>query len=75
MKNECQNCINFDNEKHKNHPATKHAGICKKWVEITFLTDNCNQFLSKENPENLEPIKLIKNENSTPVQTALFFPL
>ncbi len=75
MKNECQNCINFDNEKHKNHPATKHAGICKKWCEIMFLKDSCNQFLSKENPENLEPLKPLQNENSIPVQTALFFPL
>ena len=75
MKNQCQDCTNFDNEKHKNSYQTRHAGICKKWVEITFLTDTCNQFFSKENPEELEPIKPKENEIFTPVQTALFFPL
>lgn len=71
MKNVCENCIYFDNEKHKNSYQTRHAGICKKWCEITFLKDTCKNFLSKDNPETLEPKKII-NEN---IQTSLFFPL
>ncbi|GIZ08489.1 hypothetical protein [Flavobacterium sp. UMI-01] len=73
--NECQNCSFFDNERHKNDNRTNHAGICKNWCEITFINDSCNQFLSKHNPEILEPLKPIKNENFTPIQTSLFFPI
>lgn len=76
MKNTCENCIEFDNEKHKNHFATRHAGVCKKWCEIMFLNDSCKSYLSKENPEIIEPLKPITNEkNFTQPQTALFFPI
>ncbi len=44
-KSHCLNCINFDNSSHVSDERTKHAGLCKKWCEITFQNDSCKQWL------------------------------
>ena len=41
--------MHFDPSKHQNDARTKHAGICTKWVEITFLSDSCKFHFSAEN--------------------------
>jgi hypothetical protein len=40
----CENCLFFDNEKHKNDSRTETAGICKNWCEITFKNETCKSF-------------------------------
>lgn len=54
MKNLCENCTHFDGSKHQNDQRTHHAGICKKWCEIVFKTDNCKQYSLKSNPTENE---------------------
>lgn len=45
-KSKCLNCINFDNVAHASDERTKHAGLCKKFCEIVFQNDSCNQWLN-----------------------------
>lgn len=40
----CENCIYFDNSKHKQDKRTEHAGICNKLGSITFLNETCKMF-------------------------------
>lgn len=42
MTKNCKNCVHFDNSKHALDERTKTAGICKKFYEVTFQSDNCN---------------------------------
>lgn len=44
-KNPCIDCNSFDNSQHINDPRTMHAGICKKWSQITFISDTCKQYI------------------------------
>ena len=48
-KNPCIDCNSFDNSKHINDPRTMHAGICKKWSQITFTSDTCKQYIPIQN--------------------------
>jgi hypothetical protein len=45
-KTACYNCTFFDNSKHVTDKRTKHAGLCKKWSEITFQNDSCKYWLN-----------------------------
>jgi hypothetical protein len=74
MKNQCQNCINFDASKHENDPRTSHAGICKKWCEIVFKTDKeCKQFLDHKNHKAEIIFPVIDVTKLPPVTQLCFF--
>lgn len=61
----CQNCIHFDNQKHKLDKRTEHAGICHKMAEIVFLNDSCKAFepvqKSLNDYEVIEPVYVLPN--------------
>lgn len=48
MSNNCEKCHLFDNAKFLHHSATKDAGMCMKFIEITFKRDTCKFFLPKQ---------------------------
>lgn len=48
-KETCENCHYFDNSAHKLDARTAHAGVCKKFSEIVFLSDNCSQYFDVSN--------------------------
>ncbi|WP_308131738.1 hypothetical protein [uncultured Flavobacterium sp.] len=45
----CETCHYFDNSHHVKDERTKHAGLCKKWCEITFCRDSCKEYFNQEN--------------------------
>lgn len=60
MTKTCQNCISFDPQRFKNDIRTSHCGLCDKFTEVVFKSDNgCKYFFSKMNP----PILPIVQEN------------
>lgn len=59
MKKTCENCASFDNEKFAQKTATRDAGLCTKFTEITFKRDHCKFFLEKQ--------KLSENEIFEPL--------
>lgn len=59
MTKTCENCQSFDNEKFVQKHATRDAGICTKFTEVTFKRDSCKYHLPKQ--------KLSENEIFVPV--------
>nr|WP_294931305.1 hypothetical protein [uncultured Flavobacterium sp.] len=48
MAETCENCASFDNSKFLHHTATRDAGMCTKFTEITFKRDKCKFHLPKQ---------------------------
>jgi hypothetical protein len=71
VKNQCENCHYFSGDKHKNDPRTKHAGICSKWTEVVFRTENCKEYFSSSNAPADEIFKPLIDVNQLPPVTQL----
>lgn len=48
MKKTCENCASFDQTKFLHHHATRDAGLCLKFTEVTFKRNSCKWFLEKQ---------------------------
>lgn len=59
----CESCHYFDGSKHEKDKRTEHAGICKKWYEVTFKTDVCKYHFSNKNLPEWE--QLTKKQQTT----------
>ncbi len=59
MTETCQNCQSFDNKNFVQNRATRDAGICTKFTEITFKCDTCKFHMPKQ--------ELTENEIFVPV--------
>lgn len=42
----CERCDFFDNSHHVKDARTAHAGLCKRWSNITWKTETCSEFLN-----------------------------
>lgn len=73
MTENCENCASFDGTKHENDNRTKHAGICSKWCQIVFKTENCKQFFSKENKKEKEVFPPLLDLTKLPPASQLTF--
>lgn len=69
MTENCKNCIHFDPSKHANDPRTQHAGICTKWIEVTFKNDTCKHHFRAD---NLPVEKIFSNQPEQIKQLSLF---
>jgi hypothetical protein len=69
MQKTCENCASFDNSKFLQHRATRDAGLCTKFTEITFKRESCKFHLEKQNLsaneifESLVDLKKLPNAN------------
>ena len=65
--------IFFDGSKHEKDVRTAHAGICKKWCEVTFKNDLCKFHLEMSTlPEWNELVKEQKEKSIINLQLNLF---
>ena len=62
----CENCVYFDDSKHKLDSRTLNAGICHKMAQIVFKNDKaCRTFEPVQNSLNdlevIEPVYVLPN--------------
>lgn len=48
MPKTCENCHSFDNAKFVQKHATRDAGICSMFTEVTFKRDSCKYHFPKQ---------------------------
>lgn len=73
MSDTCQNCIQFDNAKFLHHSATKDAGMCMKYIEITFKRETCKFHMPKQElTENEIFVPLVDVKKLPVIQFDLF---
>ena len=73
MTETCQNCQSFDNAKFLHKRATRDAGICTKFTEVTFNRDSCKYHLPKQElSENEIFVPLVEVKRLPVIQFDLF---
>lgn len=73
MTQTCENCLSFDNSKFLHKRATRDAGLCGRFTEITFKRDNCKFHLPKQQlNENEIFVPLVEVKKLPVIQFDLF---